>query len=503
MKYRFKDPVKIYDARWEADEFSDGEVLRLFEATYRYARLIGADTIVFARDARLGCAKVMEIGIKEAVRSGFRVFACFDPVSTPLSYFAAMQVSLSFPMTMGLTITASHNPKQYIGIKFTVPGVEAIGYDCGPLGGLTKIKELYHRKKSLKHGKKGGTLEILEHPAAEYIRYTMEQAGVKKDDLAGLKFVLDSFNGSAGPEIYKGLTIAGAKIIPLRLVPDGQFPTGSPNPVSLGKMDHAVEVAGQEHADLVIGVDGDGDRIVFGDRKGIFSAGFVMIPILKTILGLNEEQVRQKILYDPKVNPVALSKWSELNADPVLFRNGHSQIKSYMKEAGILAGAEESGHFYHTFSLGNLKVTGENSLLTILLFLQSVRKDMNLISQIRDLQDQIYTTGEFNFQYIDDQQRNDALKAVVQYFENDTAQIRSKSENGIDLEGTVVYRGVLISDGHVLLGDNWYAGYFRVATTEKGVVRSYLSAANAEFGEKIREHLVKILKDDFKGVEIE
>ena len=221
--YEKKDPIKTYDARWEVSDFNDNEVLRLFEATFGYARLIEVDTLVFARDARLGCARVMEIGIESAVKAGFRVIACFDPVSTPLSYFIAMLTAGSHPNTMGLSITASHNPKQYIGIKFTVPGVEAIGYDCGPLGGLTKVKELYHDNTYVQSYGGGGSLHIIEHPADEYIRYTMKLAGVKPNSFQGLKLVLDTFNGSAGPELYQALTRCGAEIFPIRLVPNRIF----------------------------------------------------------------------------------------------------------------------------------------------------------------------------------------------------------------------------------------------------------------------------------------
>lgn len=135
---KVKDPIKTYDARWEVSEFDDQEVQRLFEASLGYARMIGVDTLVLTRDARLGCARVMEIGMNVAIEAGFRLFVCFDPISTPLSYFVTMQTIVNFPGTMGLTVTASHNPKQYVGIKYTVPTVEAIGYDCGPMGGLKK-----------------------------------------------------------------------------------------------------------------------------------------------------------------------------------------------------------------------------------------------------------------------------------------------------------------------------------------------------------------------------
>lgn len=498
-----KDPIKTYDARWEVSEFEDREVLRLFEATFGYARLIGVDTLVFARDARLGCARVMEIGLESAVKAGFRVLACFDPISTPLSYFVAMQTGLIHPNTMGLSITASHNPKQYIGIKFTIPGVEAIGYDCGPLGGLTQVKQLYHDKTYIQEIRSGGTLEAITHPAQAYITYTMKLAGVKEGDLEGIKIVLDCFNGSAGPELYQALTRCGAIILPLRLVPNGDFPTGSPNPTSQNKMNPAIALAQQFNADLVLGIDGDGDRIVFGDKSGIFSAGFVMIPILRAILANETGFSKPKILYDPKVNPLALAKWAELKAEPVLFRNGHSQIKGHLKEIGALAGAEESGHFYHQLPLKNLLVSGENSLFTILLFLRSLQQDASIIRQVREMQDLIYTSGEFNFYFPDDRQRDQALAAVLAFFGSEKAELTTKSKTGIELEGTVIYKGVNRNEGAFHLDKSWYAAYVRTATNEKGIVRSYISSSDSQCGEQIRAKIINILKLDFNGSEIE
>jgi len=500
---KHKDPIKVYDARWVVSEFNDQEVQRLFEASLGYARIIGVDTLVLTRDARLGCARVMEIGINVAVEAGFRVFACFDPISTPLSYFATMQTSVNFPRTMGLTVTASHNPKQYIGIKYTVPTVEAIGYDCGPLGGLKKVKELYHQKDFVLKKSDGGLLTILKNPVDEYIEYTFQLAGVKTGGLQGLSIILDTFNGSAGPELYRALIRAGVKVTLLRLTPNGEFPTGSPNPTSQNKMNPAIELARQQNADLIIGIDGDGDRIVFGDQQGVFSAGFVTIPILKSVLSEDTGTTPRRVLYDPKVNPMALLKWAELDAEPVLFRNGHSQIKAFMKQTGAIAGAEESGHFYHKLPLGKMEVSGENSLYTILLFLKSVHENKAIISEIRTLQDEIYTSGEFNFEFPDDTIRDQAINAVISLFENDQARLTTHSENGDDLEGTVVYKGVDHQNGKIRLAVDWYAAYVRTATNEKGVVRIYISSCTAEAGEKLRGKIERILKEQFSGKEIE
>jgi phosphomannomutase len=390
-----------------------------------------------------------------------------------------------------------------VGIKYTVPTVEAIGFDCGPLGGLKKVKELYHQADFVLGKTQGGSLTILQNPVDDYMSYTFQLAGVESGDLQGLSVILDTFNGSAGPELYRALCRAGVAVTPSRLAPNGEFPTGSPNPASQNKMNPAMELARQSNADLIIGIDGDGDRIVFGDQQGVFSAGFVMIPILNSMLSKSESNSPQKVLYDPKVNPMALLKWAELNAEPVLFRNGHSQIKAFMKEVGAIAGAEESGHFYHRLPLGEMVVSGENSLYTILLFLKSVHQNKAIIPEIRALQNQIYTSGEFNFEFPDDVIRDQALNAVTGIFESDQARLTTHSESGDDLEGTVVYKGITVQSGKINLQDDWYAAYVRTATNEKGVVRSYISSGDSKVGRALQKKIVRLLTGQFNGKEIE
>ena len=493
-----RDPIKVYDARWEVDDFDDSAVERLFEATLAYGRLLGVDTVTLTRDARLGCPRVLEIGINTAVRLGFRVIACCDAISTPQGYFVALRTTAKHPKTMGLAITASHNPAHYIGIKFTVPVVQAIGLDCGPLGGLAKVREIFHSDAKFPQ-QRGGELYLLNHPTREYVEHSLNAAGVKRGELAGLTVVLDAFHGSAGTEIWHGLEAAGACALPRRLVPNGNFPTGSPNPTSQGKMDDAVALAERENADVVLGVDGDGDRIVFGDRRGILTAGFAMAPIIRALVDSGAIRRGAKVLYDAKVNPLALAQWGKLGVEPILFRNGHSQIKDYMLRIGAPAGAEESGHYYHELHYESLTIAGENSILTILLFLKALKRSPNLMDELWQLQDQVFTTGEFNYQFADDRVRDRALEAAIGSFASDDAAVQSATSDGIDLEGTVVNRGVALGAGSVALDDRWYSGYFRVATNEKGVVRSYLSTGDATFGRELEARTRNLLENEFGG----
>ncbi len=496
-----KDPIKVYDARWEASEFNDEQVARLFEATFAYGRLLKVDTVTFARDARLAAGRVMGIGIDVAMRMGLRVFARMEPISTPHSYFQTHWISQQHPNCMGLTVTASHNPAAYVGVKFVIPPVQAIGQDCGPMGGLTKVRELYHSAEKFAEAP-GGTLTLLDLDR-EYIDYSLKTAGLKPGDLEGITVVLDGFNGSCGPEMFRALQKAGVKVHALRLVPDGNFPTGSPNPTSQGKMEAAVALAKQVGAQAVIGVDGDGDRIVFGDSRGILTAGFAFVPILRQCLQAEGGSDAPAVLYDPKVSPLALAEWGKLGARPVLFRNGHSQIKEYMTRIGAIAAAEESGHYYHRLKLGDLTVSAENSLVTVLLFLAALKRQPGMMSELWSMQEKIFTTGEMNYQFADDMGRDGAMAAILSYFGGEGARQQSATDDGIDLQGTCLEKGVELNPGHVHLEDGWYSGYIRISTNEKSVLRSYFSAGDTTSGQRVEKIAREICEKQFGGKVVE
>ena len=491
------DPIKVYDARWEVQEFNDAEVRRLFEATFAYGRMLGVDTVTLTRDARLGCARVLELGVEVALRMGLRVFLRAEPISTPQGYFTALHISQEYPNTMGLAVTASHNPKQYIGLKFTVPTVHAIGEDCGPLGGLTKIREIYHSPQQFPPVA-GGSLRLLDL-TREYVDFSLQQAGIKPGELKGLSVVLDAYHGSAGPELFMALEKAGVRVEPMRLIPNGDFPTGSPNPTSQGKMNAAVALAAEKNCDAVFGIDGDGDRIVFGDRRGILTAGFAFVPILQTCLTAADAKAGVSVLYDPKVSPLALAEWGKLGAKPVLFRNGHSQIKDYMTQVGALAAAEESGHYYHRITLGRHTISGENSAMTILLFLGALKRQPKLLDHLWALQDQVFTTGEFNYQFDSDATRDRAMAAVVAHCVKEGSSTVTSTPDGIDLQGTCVSKGVQLEPGNVRLDAGWYSGYLRMATNEKSVVRSYFSAGETATGKRIEAETRRMLENTFNG----
>jgi phosphomannomutase len=495
-----RDPIKVYDARWMADEFEEKEIVRLFEAVLLYGRELGADTLTLGRDARVASGRVAELGLETALRMGYRVFLCPEPVSTPLSYFTSLRVSARYPHTMGFTVTASHNPREYTGLKITVPGVRAVGEGCGPSGGLTRVRDIYHSGEKARCCS-GGTLSLISEREC-YIATALSLAGLKPGALSGLSVALECLAGVAGPEIWRGLRDAGAGVEALNLVPDGTFPKGSPNPTSAGKMDEALALAKDRALSAVIGLDGDGDRIVFGDPAGILNAGFSVIPVLEAVRGLKSDRL-PIVLADPKVTPLALSRWSEAGFSPLLFRNGHSQIKDYMTEKQAVMAAEESGHYYHGLELGTVSASLEYSLLTILLFLRRVAEDSSILKRIRSLQDSIYSSGEINYQFGDDEVRDRAMERALLVLKEDGAVPQAETPDGISLGGVKLDRGVFDRGNRYELGKTWYSSFVRVSTNEKAVVRVFLTACDEATGKPAVRALEDIFTGEFSGKRVD
>ena len=499
-KMKQNDPIKVYDARWEVNEFTESEIKRLLEASLIYGRELGVDTVFFSRDARLGCAEVIRLGADVAIESGFNVYICTNPISTPQSYFATAKITQNYPGTMGLTVTASHNPANYIGLKITTPGVRAIGLNSGPEGGFKRIRDIYHGNQEIPVSGVKGQLHLIDFQE-EYITYSLRAAGVAPGSLSGIKVVLDSMSGSAGPEVYMAFQKAGIDVEAVNLIPDGLFPGGSPNPTSLGKMDKNIELAKKIGANAIIGLDGDGDRIVFGTEKGLISAGFAMIQILHAID--RDASSKIKIVAGPKINPIALSEWKKLGGVPILFRNGHSQIKDFMKQIGAFLAAEESGHFYHLITMDSLSYFAENSILTTLLFLKGLKEKKEIIEHILKLQENVCLTGEINYKFADDEVRDNALKSIVQRFTGLGAKIITHTSEGIDLQGIMVLYGINPESLILEIQDRWFTGYFRIATNEKSVARFYLSARNAEDCRNYEKMIRDTLENEYNGIAVD
>ncbi len=496
-----RDPIKTYDARWRATDFEESEIRRLFEATVLYAAELGVDTVALSRDNREASPAVMTLAEDVVTRAGMRLVVAPRPISTPQSYHLAWRVSQRHPGTLGLTITASHNPREYVGVKFTVPPVRAIGLDCGPKGGLTRVREIYHSAARVNTQQRGAVLQWDIEEA--YLDFALATAALPAGGLEALQVVVDGFSGVAGPELCRLLERAHARVLHRHVTPDGTFPGGPPNPTGIGRMDACRELTRASGATVGIGLDGDGDRLVFCTSEQILTAGFAFVAVLEHLRMQGALAPGATVLHDPKVSPVALLAWSRRGVTPSLFRNGHSQIKERMQALGALAAAEESGHYYHHLAAEGASISAENSALTVLSFLGALTQHKDLLSELVQAEAASFTTGEFNYRFENDLLRDEALASVVSHLAALGAHCQSETADGVALEGTCLSRGVRTTNAGFGLEPSWYSGYLRVATNEPSVVRSYFSAESSSVGRGIEGTVREILEQAYGGVVVD
>ena len=298
------------------------------ETAYHIGRSIGTimqgKTLVVGGDVRTSTFILKGKLISGLIESGAQIID-IGIVPTPVFYFAKGYLKADG----GVTVTASHNPAKYNGFKIILGDM--------PIG----IKDIQRIEKIVnERDYKGGigsyrSLEVND----AYMKYMKELIGVYHP----LKVVIDAGNGAASilaPHLFKDL---GYTVIPLFCEYDGSFPNREPNPAvnsNLVKLQSKVE---EEGADLGIGFDGDGDRVVFVDDKGRIAASEESFTIFI------QEYLKDKpspVVYDIKSSSILVKEIEKYHGNPIMERSGHAFIKkTFLENNAILAG-EISGHFF-------------------------------------------------------------------------------------------------------------------------------------------------------------
>lgn len=247
---------------------------------------------------------------------------------TPLQYYSLHKLDLDG----GVMITGSHNPPEFNGFKLSI-GKETIYGEK-----IKRIKEIIEKKDFLSSQKEGSLLEY--DIISDYVDFMIKHF----PSFEGLRIVIDSGNGTAGvvaPLIFKRL---GAEVIELFSEPDGNFPNHHPDPVVLENLITLRDTVISTKAHFGVGYDGDGDRIGVIDEEGEVVWGDRLIVLFaKDIL---KEHPNAKIIGEVKCSKVMYEEIEKLGGCPIMWKTGHSLIKSKMKEEEALLAGEMSGHIF-------------------------------------------------------------------------------------------------------------------------------------------------------------
>ena len=460
---------RAYDIRTPSALLTPDLAARLARAEAVYFRdVLQAPGVVLAHDARSTGPKFLSIAAEVFRQAGLEVVYLPGVTSTSAFYYAAM----CHPTLAAVMVGASHNPAGDTGQKVLGPGVAPIARAIGPEGGLDRIQELYTAGQSGPTTRRGriSACELID----DYIGYSMELAGVDTGGLRGVKLFHDYLFGAAGREMMLAFTRAGADLTPLHFAADGAFPLGDPNPVKQAVIREGIETL--RSGDFLLGMffDGDGDRIdVYRGDTSYLSSSFVYAAILPEIRR-RFHGPQPGVFADLKCNPLAIIEMAHSGVTVDVIRNGHSQIKqSLIDDPARLGAVEESAHFYEAFEppTGGRFCT-ENTLYIALLVARVWSQDPARFQRLFEIQQSTAREREWGYKFSTDAQRAEALKAVRQQFEARGARSLERMKNGMDLEATLMRRGLPFDvDQNTVLGSDWLQLCQRVSQSENGLAR--------------------------------
>lgn len=495
---------RAYDIRTPSELLTDSLASRLARAEAAYfLNTLQAVSVVVAHDARSSGPRYLEIATVEYTRSGLDVIVIPGVCSTSQFYFAAMR----HPGMAAVMFGASHNPAGDTGRKILGPGVRPIAEGIGPEGGLNRIMELYVKGTTADAG--SGRVSAYD-PTEEYIRYSMEMAGVKEGDLAGVQVLQDYLNGAAGREMMIAFDRAGADLTPLHFAADGRFPLGDPNPVKQAVIQPGIERLKSGGNLCGFFFDGDGDRIdVYRGDGAYLSSSFVYAGILPAIRG-RFPQGGLGVYADLKSNPLAVMEMARAGFTVKVIRNGHSQIKNALfEDLSTIGCVEESAHFYESFpapdALTSARYATENTLYVALLLTKQWHENPSRFDRLFEIQAGTSREREWGYKFSDDSLRQGALEATQVHFESKGLLAKSRMDNGYDLEATLMRRGIPFDiDEHTRMESDWIQVCQRTSQSESGLARWEVVATDSGLATEAREEIGRIVQqfgagDEYQG----
>ncbi len=440
---------KAYDVRGvypdELDEAGAEAIGRAYVAQFEPRR------IAVGRDMRLSGATMQAAVMRGAAGAGAEVLD-LGLIGTEMLYFAVGSLGLDG----GIAVTASHNPKQYTGMKVVRRGALPVGGESG----LFDVRD-----RALADGGSTG-----DDAAARIEPYDIWPAYVQRvlsfvdvAEIRPLRVVIDAANGMAGamlPPVLEHLPIEAVRCY---FDPDGSFPNHEPNPLLPENREFIVRKTLEEGADLGVAFDGDADRCFFVDDSGEFVPGdFATALLAEAVL---EKEPGARIIYDVRASWAVPETIERAGGKALINRVGHAYIKHRMRKEDAAFGGEVSGHYYfREFS------QADSGVVPFLLMLELVSKRGRRLSEVlAPLRERYFITGEINTPVADVALKLQELK------ERYAAEGRISHLDGISVEA-----------------EDWHFNV-RPSNTEP-LLRLNLEARSRELMERRRDEVLAVIR---------
>ena len=366
---------KAYDVRGvypdEIDEAGAEAIGRAYVEHFEPKR------IAVGRDMRLSSPEMQAALMRGASAAGAEVLD-LGLVGTEMVYFAVGSLGLDG----GVMVTASHNPKEYTGMKIVRRGALPVGGESG----LLEVRDRALGEPAAPGGEAGA---IAPHDVwSAYVDRVL--SFVDMASMRPLRVVIDAANGMAGAMLPPVLERLPVEAVRCYFDPDGSFPNHEPNPLLPENREFIVAKTLEEGADLGVAFDGDADRCFFVDDTGEFVPGDFATALLAE--AMLEKEPGAKVIYDVRASWAVPETIERAGGVPLVNRVGHAFIKHRMRKEDAAFGGEVSGHYYfREFS------QADSGVVPFLLMLELVSKRRRKLSELLGpLRERHFITGEIN-----------------------------------------------------------------------------------------------------------
>lgn len=382
------------------------------ELAYQVGRclptVLHAKRVLVGRDARLSSPALREALTRGLTEAGADVDD-LGLATTPMVYFFTAEGGYD----ASVMITASHNPKEYNGMKVSKAEARPCGYDLG----LKDVEALIESKQLPERAETPGEVRAIVC-LEDYLAWMKQRT----PDLSGLRFAVDCSDGAAGilaRRLFEGNAVY------LNDTPDGTFPHHGPNPLDAANREQLAQCVREHQLDVGLIFDGDADRVIFVDEKGEFIAPDALLPFIASALAPGEGQV---VVHDVRTSRSTMESLAERGFRPMMVRVGAAYAKTALREQQGLCGGEVAGHYYfrdfHWCDSGVLA-----ALLVLGIAAKAKREGQTFSQLLAPVRERYCSSGEVNIHGVED--RAGAIAKV------ETAILKAfgQPEKRIDFDG--------------------------------------------------------------------
>jgi phosphomannomutase len=373
---------KAYDIRGiYPDEINEDTAYKIGRA---YADFIKEDsgkakiTLCVGRDMRTSSPALCRKAIQGVIDQGADVID-IGLVSTPTFYYGVSTLGADG----GIQISASHNPKQYNGVKLVKHRALPVGYDDG-------IKDVEEKVESSEFSQATGRGAISSDGSVlkNEVAFALEKCSPQ--NIKPLKVVADAANAMGAPYMTALFEHLPCELIEMNFTLDGTFPVHEADPFKEENIKDLCAKVLETQADIGIATDGDGDRIFFVDEKGHPVEPSILRGLLAEIV--LKEHPKATICYDIRPGRITRDIIEANGGRPVVTRVGHSLIKKVALEENAVFAGESSGHFFFNEEVGLF----EMPMIVILKLLEKISRSGKKFSQMVEPLKKYYHSGEIN-----------------------------------------------------------------------------------------------------------